>query len=385
MDIKKLFEGLTDPRAKDNQTYPFECLLLIAVSAIMSGIDSFTGIEDYAETHKSFFDSYFKLTYTPTHDTFNRLFQILDINEFEAWFRIKSKVLIAFIEANNPPGLATFDKKTGQISRLKHIAIDGKTVRNSGFLKAYHIVTAWRVDHKIAIGQIKVEEKSNEITAIPVLIESLQSLDNTVVTMDAMGCQREICEKIIAKKGSYIIAVKENQPRLFENVRAQIEEEFETAYENCMTENKGHGRIEKRWCTAQDVDHKKFDFRNWPGIKTIYAIDSDILQKKRGVEKRHLATRYFVSNVKLSAEEALEKIRGHWGIEINLHWCLDVSLNEDGACIQLENAVVNFNVLRKFALNTLGVVKGKKSMVSMFRHCALPTNSINILDKFFHA
>ena len=385
MNIEKLFEGITDPRTKDNQTYPFECLMLIAVCAIMSGTDSFMGIEDYAETHKDFFDSYFNLTYTPTHDTFNRLFQALDINEFEVWFRKKSVALIAFIEFDNPPVCTKINEKTGLLENLKHLAVDGKTVRNSGFLKAYHIVTAWCADHKISIGQLKVEEKSNEITAIPVLIDSLETLKDTVVTIDAMGCQREICEKIIEKKGYYIIAVKDNQPTLFENVRFQIEEEFEAAYERCTTENKGHGRIEKRWCTAQEVDHTKFDFRDWPGIKTVYAVDSDILQKKRGAEKRHLATRYFVSNVKLSAQEALEKIRGHWGIEINLHWCLDVSLNEDGACIQLENSVVNFNVLRKFALNTLGIVKGKKSMVSMFRHCALPANSIKILSKFFNA
>jgi hypothetical protein len=132
MDIKKLFEGLTDPRDKSQQTYPFEGLMLMAICAAFSGIDSFVGIEDYAETHKDFFDSYFCLSYIPRHDTFNRLFKDLDMDEFESWFRNQAKKILNFIEINYPdPG------------DFKHIAIDGKTLRNSGFTKPYHIVSGW--------------------------------------------------------------------------------------------------------------------------------------------------------------------------------------------------------------------------------------------------
>lgn len=375
MKVKEFFSDLKDPRSPSNQTYPFECLMLMSICAAMAGIDSYVGIEDYAATHKDFFDDYFDLEYTPRHDTFLRLYLSLDMADFERWFRGKTGSLLEFIRMKNPPGINT----------LSHMVIDGKTIRNSGFLESYHIVTAWLADHKVALGQVKVHEKSNEITAIPELIQSQDTLKDTVVTIDAIGCQSHICDLIIEKDGSYIIAVKENQPTLFQSTQAQIEETFEQAYSKHMTENKGHGRQEKRYCVAQEVDVINFDYKDWPGIKTIYAVDTDTIRTKRGQEKRYLATRYFVSNLRLNADEALGIIRAHWGIEVNLHWCLDVSFNEDGACIQHERAAINMNVLRKFALNVLTFEKGKKSFKSMFRHCMLPSNAITILDKLFYA
>lgn len=375
MNIKEFFSELKDPRSPHNQTYPFECLMLISISAAMAGIDSYVGIEDYAATHKEFFDKYFNLKYTPTHDTFLRLYGLLDKVAFEQWFRVKTESLIAFINTQNPP----------DVNKLRHIAIDGKTIRNSGFLESYHIVTAWLADHKVALCQVTVAEKSNEITAIPELIKSQETLKNTVMTIDAMGCQKEICALIVEKEGSYIIGVKENQPTLFQSAQAQTEEKFEQAYSTHTTDDKGHGRKEMRYCLAQDVDTINFNYKDWPGIKTIYAVDTDTIQKRRGHEKRYFSTRYFVSNIRLNAAEALSIIRSHWGIEINLHWCLDVSFNEDGSCIQEEGAAINMNVLRKFALNVLTSEKGKKSFKSMFRHCMLPSNAIKILDKLYNA
>ena len=317
-------QSLTDPREVTNQLYPFEYLMLIAICASMAGIDSFVGIEDYAVAHKECFDRYFGVNYIPRHDTFNRLFQLIDVSEIETWFRKQSHVLIKFIEQNNllaPDGEA--------LKKKKHIPIDGKTVRNSGFNQPYHIVTAWCANHKITLGQIKVDEKSNEITAIPLLIDTLDVKD-AVIKIDAIGCQRAICERIIQKEAHYIIAVKDNQPTLFSNVIAQIEENSEDAYSVCNTENKGHGRKEFRRCLAQTFNHTQFNAHNWPGITTLYCVDSDVTKKnKNGDVKRSQATRYFVPNIKLAALEALEIIRAHWGIEINLHWCLDVSFNED--------------------------------------------------------
>ena len=375
MDLRKFFKEITDPRHPDKQTYPFEYLMLIAICAAMAGIDSYAGIEDYAETHKEFFDSYFKTPYVPRHDTFIRLFQGIDINEFEQWFRLKTQELIDFIERHNLP----------LVQEIKHMAIDGKTVRNSGFLTPYHIVTAWRSDYKLAVAQVKVEEKSNEITAIPTLLDAFDTLKDTVITIDAMGCQIDICEKIISKNGDYIIAVKENQPTLFMHVQAQIEEDFKQAYSTCSTEDKGHGRREKRWCAAQTVNLTKFDFKQWPGIKAIFAVDADVYQKKKGQEKRTQSTRYFVSSKAFEANEALSFIRNHWGIEVNLHWCLDVSFNEDNACCQRDNATINMNLLRKFALNILTLDKEKKSMTAMFRRCMNPHQPIKILRKFYDA
>lgn len=382
MNLKKLFEGLTDPRETTNQSYPFEYLMLIAVCASLGGIDSFVGIEDYAIAHKECFDHYFGVNYIPRHDTFNRLFQSLNPSEVEAWFRRQSHILITFIELHNLP---LNSEETSPIIKKKHIPIDGKTVRNSGFDKAYHIVTAWCANHKITLGQIKVAEKSNEITAIPLLLDTIDVTD-AVITIDAMGCQRAICEKIIEKEAHYIIAVKDNQPTLFSNVITQVEENFEEAYSSCRTNNKGHGRKELRHCLAQTFNHTKFNAQDWPGITTLYCVDSDVTKKnKNGDCKRSLTTRYFVSNVKLDAAEALEIIRNHWGIEINLHWCLDVSFNEDGACVILENAVINGNIFRKYALNVHQALKKKESMKTMFRLCANPLNAIKILDKIYNA
>jgi predicted transposase YbfD/YdcC len=392
MDLKIFFEGITDPRSAINQVYPFEYLMLISLCAALAGIDSYADMEEYAETHKEFFDMYFDMPYVPRHDTFLRLFQDINMQEFENWFRVKTSELIHFIEHEAPPITPTLSDLKALNPHIKHLAIDGKTVRNSGFSNSYHIVTAWRSDHKLAIAQVKVAEKSNEITAIPVLLDTFPTLKDTVITIDAMGCQTDICEKIIQNDGDYIIAVKENQPTLFTHTQMQMEEDFETAYSTCATENKGHGRHEKRWCTAQLVNEDKFDYKQWPGIKAIYAVDADVQQKKKGIEKNTQSTRYFVSSKALQADEALAIIRSHWGIEINLHWCLDVSFNEDMACCQRENAVINMNVLRKFALNTLNVYKNrllpgkeKKSMTRMFRYCMNPKKPITILDKLYRA
>jgi predicted transposase YbfD/YdcC len=347
----------------------------------MAGNDSFVGIEDYAVAHKAFFDGYFGVKYIPKHDTFNRLFQTLCPHELEAWFRKQSPILIQFIEQNNLPIVSEIPANV----KKRHIPIDGKTVRNSGVDTAYHIVTAWCSTYKITLGQIKVAEKSNEITAIPHLIESMDVKD-AVITIDAMGCQRAICEKIIEKEAHYIIAVKDNQPTLFSAVIDQIEEDFNKAYSRCETENKGHGRKEFRQCLAQSYNPKKFNGNEWPGLTTLYCVDSDVTRKKKnGDTKRSMMTRYFVSNVKLDAAQALEMIRNHWGIEVNLHWCLDVSFNEDGACVVLENAVINGNIFRKYALNVHQAVKEKRSMKTMFRSCGNPMNAIKILDKIYDA
>jgi len=382
MDLSNFFHGLTDPRTPDNQTYPFEALMLMAICGVMAGIDSYTGIEDFSETHKSYFDTYFNLTYIPRHDTFNRLFQALDMGEFENWFRKKATYLIEFMESHPLPVVATHQEYK---KKRRHIAIDGKTIRNSGFEKAYHIVTAWLSNHEISLGQVTVEEKSNEIIAIPLLLDEID-IQDTLITIDAIGCQRKICEKILEKKGDYIIAVKDNQPHLYDSVRFSVEEHFEESYSTCTTNEKGHGRQEARSCLAQKINEDLFDFQAWPGIKSIFCIDSDVVKKKKGgTKKRYFATRYFISSATLDSVDALDVIRAHWGIETKLHWRLDVSLNEDDACVLLENAAVNLNALRKFALNTLTVIKGKNSMKSMFRNGMNPKKSIEILNKIYDA
>jgi len=267
----------------------------------MAGIDSFVGMDDYAKIHKDFFDRYFNHFYTPTHDTFRKLFRDLDVQEFESWFRRKAEQLKNFMDNSNL--IAN--------TRRRHFALDGKTVRNSGIERPFHIVTAWLSGHKISMGQVAVDEKSNEITAMPKLLSTLD-ISGAVITSDAMGCQSELCSLIIEKGGDYIIAVKENQPTLYNNVVAQIEETFESAASQCTLNEKGHGRTETRTCLVMEKNEKDFNFKAWPGLKTLICVDSDVVRKnKKGEEKRSLMTRYFISSLKLDAAETLDIIRAH--------------------------------------------------------------------------
>lgn len=346
--------------------------MCMAVCALMAGIDSFVGMDDYAKIHKAFFDGYFNHIYTPSHDTFRNLFRDLNMQEFETWFRKTAEQLKSFMDKANFPSSG---------NRRKHYALDGKTVRNSGIEKPLHIVTAWLSGYGISMGQVTVDEKSNEITAMPKLLKELD-IKGAVITSDAMGCQQELCSLIIENGGDYIIAVKENQPTLYHNVVAQIEETFEFAYSEHMTKEKGHGRIEMRKCLVMEKNEEDYNFKNWPGLKTMICVDTDVTRKnKKGEQKRSLMTRYFISSMKLDALEALDIIRAHWGIENKLHWCLDVSLNEDKACILEENAVVNINILRKFVFNIFTSLKEKTSFPSMFRQCMAPQNAIKFLIK----
>lgn len=382
MDLTYLFDGLTDPRAKDNQKYSFHYLMLITLCATLSGIDSCVGIQDYAEAYVDFFSSYFKTPFTPRHDTFLELLSKLDNQEMEVWFRKRTRDILMFVQNHSPPTTAPSPKNKVKTHKYRHFCIDGKTIRNSGYNNPFHIVSVWFADQEIVCGQEKVAEKSNEITAIPTLVESFDFPDHSIISIDAMGCQVDICQKIIDKGADYVISVKENQPTLFMSTLSQIEEE--NHHSLCYTENKGHGRVEKRWCTAMAVDQKKRDFKGWPGIQAIYAVDADVLTKRRTKETRSLTTRYFVSSVLLPAEDMLTIIRNHWGIETKLHWRLDVTTNEDEACIQDETTAVNVNKLRKFSFNLLNPLKEKNSMASMFRKCGNPTHAIKILDKYFY-
>ena len=381
INLVEFFDGLTDPRAKDNQKYPFEYLMLIALCATLAGIDSCVGIADYAETHEPFFSAYFNLRYTPRHDTFLNILSRLDPAEMEIWFRKRTDDILKIISLMPKSEEAESKKSSSEEINYQQVCFDGKTIRNSGFLNPFHVVSAWYENMGLVLGQEKVSDKSNEITAIPALIESLELPKNALITIDAMGCQREICQTIINKGADYIIAVKENQPTLFLNTIAQIEEEFEKAQSIYHSQNKGHGRIEKRNCIAMLPDSEKYDFKDWPGLKAIYAVDSDVITKRRGKEKRTLATRYFVASALISAEGALGYIRKHWGIEVKLHWRLDVVMNEDHACIQEEMAALNMNRLRKMALNIINLIRGKTSVASINRKCMNPSYSIEFLEK----
>jgi predicted transposase YbfD/YdcC len=366
MSLESLFSDLSDKRSKTHQVYSFESLLFMSMCAIMAGEDSFTGIADYAETNRNYFDKYFDLPlYTPTHDTFNRLFDTLDPSEFDKWFVSYTRNIAAYCESR--------DLKNESI---KHQAIDGKTIRNSGKDKPFHVVSAWCSRNRLVLCQAKVDEKTNEIKAIPILLE-MMDLESTVTTIDAMGCQRDICQLIQYKKGDYIIALKENQPKLYVDVKDYFNQIQEFSHAKFEHNDKGHGRVEKRICTVtDDIEWLKEDHK-WAGLQTIVRVENEVETKGKVTS----FTRYFISSLCSNAAQHLDIIRKHWGVENNLHWCLDCTFNEDEACVRRENAALNLNTARKIALNVLSSLKSEKSSLrSMQRKCWNPTNAATFLN-----
>jgi predicted transposase YbfD/YdcC len=372
MNLTECFAGLEDGRHPREKVYKFVSLMFVALCALMAGEDSFVGMAEYGEINRDTLAQYIELPdRMPTHDTYNRLFGVLDTASFNSWFEKFSKTIFEYLESKN----------IGGEEHEKHLALDGKTICNSGFDRPFHILHAWCVQNKLLLMQKKVDQKTNEITAMPVVLEMLD-IKNAVITIDAMGAQREICKLIIDKEGDYVIGLKENQPSLYEDVRdhfKMLPGMDHVSFSHC---DKGHGRFEKRTCYAiDDLDWLKEEHK-WPGLKSIIAVHSIVEQK----EKKSEYIRYYISSLPADAERLLKLIRAHWGIENQLHWVLDCSWNEDNACIRLENATLNMSTGRKIALNILSAVQDpKKSLKSMQRQCWNPNNVFKMLGKFLHA
>jgi predicted transposase YbfD/YdcC len=279
----------------------------------------------------------------PSHDTFNRFFSALDPEEFEqAFIRWVSDV--------------------AEITKGEIVSIDGKSLRGtregSQSKRAVHIVSAWANSNQLSLGQVKVDEKSNEITAIPKLLDVL-SLQGTIVTIDAMGCQKEIAEKIIKKEADYILAVKGNQGNLEEDIKRTVR--FCPPAEEWSEDDFGHGRIENRNCSI----YSDFSFienaAQWKALKAIVKIESCRYIKSEGNEERE--TRYYITSSAGSSEQIGKAIRSHWGIENSLHWVLDVSFREDDSRKREGYSAQNFSIINRIALNLIKNEQSKKRSV----------------------
>lgn len=372
MNLEECFDGLEDGRRPREKIYKFVSLLFVSLCALMAGEDSFVGIAEYGQINRNTLTQYVELPdRMPTHDTYNRLFSVLDPAAFNTWFEKFAKTIFEYLENKNAD-----DKEHDN-----HLAIDGKTIRNSGLDKPFHILHAWCVQHKLLLMQKMVNQKTNEITAIPIVLEMLD-IKGAVISIDAMGAQREICKTIIAKEGNYVIGLKENQSSLYKDVQDHFKMLSDIPYVSFGHCDKGHGRFEKRTCYAIDTLDWLQEEHKWPGLKSIVAVHSIVEQK----EKKAEYIRYYISSLTADAERLLSIVRAHWGIENQLHWVLDCSWNEDNACIRLENAALNMSTGRKVALNILTANQDpKKSLKSMQRQCWNPHNVSKILDKFVHA
>ena len=341
-DLRQYLSSMKDPRLERKRLHQLEDIVFITIAAVISGAESWNDIELYGKTKKEWLTSFLTLPNgIPSHDTFNRFFAALDPKEFEQCFT-------AWVES-----LA--QKYPGDI-----VAIDGKTIRGSrgkGFHSAAHIVSAWSDHNQLVIGQIQVDHKSNEITAIPLLLDALL-IEGSIVTIDAMGCQKEIAKKIRSKKAEYILGVKENQPELIDDIR----DSFKMLEPEEITQHLdfGHGRIETRKCSVI-TDLSLIEKPTlWKSLSTIIRIESERYIKSTG--NTQTETRYYISSLCSGADQIPKAIRSHWGIENNLHWSLDVSFNEDGSRKRAGNAAFNFSVINRLALNML---KKEESKISI--------------------
>lgn len=333
-DFKSIFSKIDDPRSDINKLHKLEDILLIGITSVICAADTWKNMETYAKAKEDFLRSFIDLPNgIPSDDTFNRVFSSINPEQFESCFVDWASGLV--------------DLTDGEI-----IAIDGKTIRGAkskGKKSPIHMVSAWASKNNMVLGQVKVSEKSNEITAIPKLLE-LIAIKGSVVTIDAMGCQEAIAKAIIKQEADYILAVKENQKQLYQD----IEDEFRFG-QNVKTrihQDFGHGRIETRKCSVINNFKIIDNLEKWVELKSIIKIEST-REFKNSDQPIETATRYYISSLDAAVESFQKKIRLHWGIENKLHWVLDVAFSEDASRKRAENAPQNFSILSKIALNLL--------------------------------
>jgi predicted transposase YbfD/YdcC len=348
--LEQYFGQIPDPRVERTRAHQLLDIIAIALFAVLSGADSWVAIETYGNAKRTWLESFLALPNgIPSHDTFARVFARLDPEAFEASFQQWVKALVSTLET-------------------QLIAIDGKTVKGSydreRGIKALQLVSAWASEHRVVLGQCQVASKSNEITAIPVLLEQL-ALSGCIVSIDAMGTQSAIAEQITQQQADYVLALKGNHPTLFEQAQTGFEEvqsrqgedRPHTQYQDTEA---GHHRIESRtiWQIPAQQVFSKDQLKQWPGLQSLVVVQSH----RRLWNKDTTETRYFLSSLNTDAQTFARYIRAHWGVENQLHWCLDVVFQEDASRIRKDHAPRNMSVLRRLALNLLRQEPSKGSL-----------------------
>jgi predicted transposase YbfD/YdcC len=359
--IKKYFRPLKDPRVVGRSRHLLVDVIVIGICGVIADCDDWPDIELFAKHRLGWFKRFLKLPNgVPSHDTLERVFGKLHPRGFE-------RCCVTWLRA------------VADLVGLGHIAIDGKTLCGSASSKLgpLHVVSAWAAEANLTLGQVAVEGKSNEITAIPQLLELLD-LKGALVTIDAMGCQKEIAKKIVARGGDYVLAVKGNQGHLFEDVQATVMRALEGELpEHVLAEHvtaeQGHGREENRsYVVVHDVESIR-DRKVWPKLQTVVMCGCE----RTSNGKTTTDVRYYIASRKMGARRYAKVLRGHWRIENNLHWQLDVSFGEDDSRIQERNGATNLALLRKMALCLLKRHPRKDSIARKRKAAAL--------DPVFHA
>jgi len=353
--IRKHFRPLKDPRVAGRSRHLLFDVIVLAICGVIANCDDWPDIALFAQKRENWFRRFLKLPGgVPSHDTFERVFAALDARVFErcclAWLRDVANLL-----------------EVGQI------AVDGKTLCGSANAKTgpLHLVSAWATQAQVSLGQVAVEGKSNEITAIPQLLQLLD-LHGALVTIDAIGCQKAIAKKIVAGGGDYVLIVKENQERLLTDIQETVAQALDDelparVVRKCATSEEGRGRHEERSCVVVEYVAGIRDRQAWPGLTTV-----GMCYRERTVNGvTTTETRYFIGSRRMGARRYAQALRSHWGIENGLHWQLDVSFHEDASRIENRHGAANFALFRKMALSLLKQHPHKDSIARKRKAAAL--------------
>jgi predicted transposase YbfD/YdcC len=331
------FSLLTDPRILLKSKHKLIDIVVITVCAVLAGADDWVEIAGFGRAKEDWFRTFLELPNgIPCHDTFGRLFARIEPEEF-------GNCLISWIREVFPSSGTDVIAIDGKTSRRSHDRANGKG--------PIHMVNAWAVENRLILGQIKTEDKSNEITAIPELLKIID-IKGCVVTTDAMGCQKEIAKQIVKQGGDYVLSLKGNQGNLHKDVELLFEKAKEDNYKDLphdthTTVDGGHGRVETRtYTTIGDVDWFE-EKSKWPKLTTFGMVESERDMGDRITRE----TRYFISSLPNDAKRFGEVARGHWGVENGLHWCLDIAFREDDSRVRKGHGATNLAIVRRFALS----------------------------------
>jgi predicted transposase YbfD/YdcC len=354
VNLLRFFDDLPDPRSMVNRLHRLGDVIVIAICAVIANADGPTAIAHWAKLNAAWLRRHLALPNgIPGKDTFRRILGLLPPAAFQQCFQqwLQTLQLPADEEAENK----------------RHIAIDGKALRRShdrkNGLGPMHIVSAWASDFGISLGQVATEEKSNEITAIPQLLEVID-VEDAIVTIDAAGCQKTIAAKIVDGKGDYVLALKGNQEKLFRDVEFLLLSHMQDDFAGCPVSRyveveQGHGRLESRTyyqMTAPSYLHGRSE---WKKLKTIGAAVR--VYEENGVEKRDI--RYYISSLRRNGQQFARVVRNHWGIENSLHWSLDMTYREDESRVRNRTFADNLSWLRRLTLSLIKQHPGKQSNI----------------------
>jgi predicted transposase YbfD/YdcC len=341
-NIEQYFGKLEDPRIERTKVHKLLDIVVIAICAVISGANDWEAVAEWGNDQSEWLQSFLELPGgIPSHDTFWRVFGALNPEQFQSCF-------VEWISA-----VSTLTQ--GQV-----VAIDGKVLRGSQEKKlgrgAIDMVSAWACANRLVLAQRKVDDKSNEITAIPALLQVLE-LNGCIVTLDAMGCQSEIAETIVEQGADYVLQLKENQPQLYEDVALLFNDLEQSgfrayAYDTAKTVDKDHGRLEIRqaWTIADPACIRLL--RNADKFKNLQTVMKIRLERRQN-GKVSVEDRYYIASLVADAERLLDAKRSHWQIENSVHWVLDIAFREDESRLRKDNGAQNFAILRHIALNAL--------------------------------